>query len=98
MMMGAGIQHHANKLKHVGSAGSSENEYMELERTTRRVIWLRNMLFAIQIFRTTNLAIGDLNFGKEPRLHNRTPTYLNRLTGCMLKWVCAHEGHGYEGK
>ena len=60
MMMGASVQYHANKLKHVGSAGSSENEYMELERTTRRVIWLRNMLIAMQIFRTTNLFTGDL--------------------------------------
>ena len=98
MMMGASVQYHANKLKHVGSAGSSENEYMELERTTRRVIWLRNMLIAMQIFRTTNLSTGDLNYGKTTRLFNRTPTYVNQLTGRMLTWICVHDGHDYNGK
>ena len=56
------------------------------------------MLFAIQIFRTTNLSIGDLNYGKATRLQNRTLTYINQLTSRMLKWVCVHEGHDYKGK
>ena len=98
MMMGAGIQYHANKLRHVGSAGSSENEYMELERASRRVMWLRNVFFAMQIFRTSGLALGPMNFGKETRLYNRTSTFLHRQSGRMLQWLCVYEKVDYGGK
>ena len=97
-MMGAGIQYHANKLRHVGSVGSSENEYMELERAARRVMWLRNVFFAMQIFRTFGLALGHLNFGKETRLYSRTSTFLHRESGRMLQWQCVYEGIDYGGK
>ena len=87
MMMGTGTQYHANKLRHVGtvgSAGSSKNEYMELERAAWRVIWLRNAFFAMQIFRKSGLAMVNLNYGKETRLYNRTPTFRHRPTSRML--------------
>ena len=112
-MAGASVSYHANKLRHVGSASSSENEYMELERATRRIVWLRNSMTAMQMFRTTNVSIatqrrrrasttttinGDLNYGWETRLYNRTPTYLNRTTGRLLLWLTVFEGNYYGGK
>ena len=71
---------------------------MQLERTTRRIMWLRNLFFAMQIFRTSGLLMGDINFGKETRLYNRTPTFLYRLSGRMLQWLCIYEGTDYGGK
>ena len=71
---------------------------MELERTARRIMWLRNLFFAMQIFRTSGLAMGDLNFGKETRLYNRTSTFLHRVTRRMLQWLCVYEGNDYGGK
>jgi hypothetical protein len=114
LMAGASVSYHANKLRHVGSAGSSENEYMELERATRRIMWLRNLLTSMQMYRVTKLShsvlsttsFGNLkssadtcvNYGRETRLHNRTPTYLNRATGRRLLWITVFEGNDYGGK
>jgi hypothetical protein len=106
LMAGASVSYHANKLRHVGSAGSSENEYMELERATRCIMWLRNLLTSMQMFRVTKLSManvkttvnGNLNYGRETRLHNRTPTYLNRTTGRLLLWLTVFEGNYYGGK
>jgi hypothetical protein len=61
-------------------------------------MWLRNLFFAMQIFRTSGLVIGDLNFGKETRLYSRTPTFLHRLSGRMLQWLCVYEGTDYGDK
>jgi hypothetical protein len=113
-MAGASVSYHANKLRHVGSAGSSENEYMELERATRGIMWLRNLLTSMQMYRVTKLShsalsgssLGNvkpttntsLNYGRETRLHNRAPTYLNRSTGRLLLWITVFEGHDYGGK
>ena len=71
---------------------------MELERATRRIMWLRNMMTAMQTFWTTHLSTGDLNYGRENRLRNRTPTFLNRLTCRLLLWVTVFEGNDYGGK
>jgi hypothetical protein len=93
---------------------------MELERATRRIMWLRTMMTAMQMFRTTNLSIitrrrsttrdkqpnsdpkttnnVDMNYGRETRLHNRTPTYLNIQTGRLLLWMTVFEGNDYGGK
>ena len=61
-------------------------------------MWLRNLFFAMQIFRTSGLLMGDINFGKETRLYNRTPTFLHRSSGRMLQWLCIYEGTDYGGK
>jgi hypothetical protein len=84
LMAGASVSYHANKLRHVGSAGSSENKYMELERATRRIMWLRNLLTSMQMYRVTKLSHSVLsnsslanvkpivntclNYGRETRL------------------------------
>jgi hypothetical protein len=39
-----------------------------------------------------------VNYGRETRLHNRTPTYLNRTTGRRLLWITVFEGTDYGGK
>jgi hypothetical protein len=61
-------------------------------------MWLRNLFLAMQIFRTSGLLMGDIIFGKETRLYNRTPTFLHRLSGRMLQWFCVYEGTDYGGK
>jgi hypothetical protein len=53
------------------------------------------MMTVMQMFRTTNLPIGDLNYGRETRLRNRTPTYLNKLTGGLLLRITILEGTDY---
>ena len=45
---------------------------------------MRNLLIAMQIFKTENLAVRELNFGKTTRLFNKTPMYLDRMTSRML--------------
>ena len=97
-MCGAAVNYNCGKLLHVGNAGSSHAEYMELERTIRSVIWLRELMRAAQIFRLCTGTTINNNFGKISRLHNGTPVYADVTTGCFLKWLMWHDGTDYDGR
>jgi hypothetical protein len=91
-MMGAAVCWNANKLLHVGNAGSSHAEYMQLERTTRSVVWLRSLLQAAQIFRACGDGFPTINFNKLTRLHAGSPVFIDATTTTVLKWIIRHEG------
>ena len=91
-MMGAAVCWNANKLLHVGNAGSSHAEYMQLERTTRSVVWLRSLLQAAQIFRACGDGFPTINFNKLTRLHAGSPVFIDATTTTVLKWIIWHEG------
>ena len=94
----AAVNYNCGKLLHVGNASSSHAEYMELERTIRSVVWLRELMRAAQIFRLCTSTTINNNFGKISRLHNGTPVYADVTTGCFLKWLMWHDGTDYDGR
>eukprot|EP01052_Picozoa_sp_SAG31_P006791 SAG31_NODE_316_length_17841_cov_33.716154_11_plen_250_part_00 len=96
-MCGAAVSYNCGKLLHVANGGSSHAEYMELEKTMRSVIWLRELFLAAQIFRVRGIQSSG-GFGKICRLHNGCPVYTNISTGYFIMWVLRRNGIDYGGR
>ena len=98
VMCGAAVSWNCGKLLHVGIAGSTQAEYMQLERSMRSVIWLRELLLAAQIYRVhlDDKILGT--FGKLSRLYNCTPVYQDMSTNNRLIYIFRHENVDYEGR
>ena len=86
------------RLLHVGIAGSTQAEYMQLERSMHSVIWLRELLLAAHIYRVQleDKILGT--FGKLSRLYNCTPVYQDMCTNTRLIYRLCHESIDYEGR
>jgi hypothetical protein len=71
---------------------------MQLERSMRSVIWLRELLLAAQIYRVhlDDKILGT--FGKLSRLYNCTPVYQDMSTNNRLIYILRHENVDYEGR
>jgi len=93
VMCGANVISTCGKLLHVGNAGSSHTEYMQLERSTRSIMWLRQLLQSMQIFRATASEVDPVvrDFIKVSRLPNSTPSYTDTRTGHVLRWLTTTE-------
>ena len=91
LMCGATVISTCGKLLHVGNAGSSHTEYMQLERSTRSILWLRQLLQTMQIFRSSGHVASSGNFVRSTRLYNSTPSYIDSITGRVLRWITQHD-------
>jgi len=91
LMCGATVISTCGKLLHVGNAGSSHTEYMQLERSTRSILWVRQLLQTMQIFRSSGHVASSGNFVRSTRLYNSTPSYIDSITGRVLRWITQHD-------
>ena len=97
LMCGGFITVTCGKLLHVGNAGSSHTEYMQLERSTRSIMWLRHLLQSMQIFRASGHVDTAGDYARTTRLHNSTPSYTDASTCSVLRWITDHHGVKYLG-
>ena len=64
---------------------------MQLERSTRSILWVRQLLQTMQIFRSSGHVASSGNFVRSTRLYNSTPSYIDSITGRVLRWITQHD-------